>query len=84
VDGQCAGMGQFEGIPIHGDVPKMIGGYVALWLSVEFEGEENGHDFVTVCDDLKYVMTQGPGNFHLLSSLFFILFLFIFHFSIVN
>eukprot|EP00298_Acanthocystis_sp_HF-20_P003405 c13764_g1_i1.p1 GENE.c13764_g1_i1~~c13764_g1_i1.p1 ORF type:complete len:549 (+),score=193.31 c13764_g1_i1:36-1649(+) len=66
LDGQCLGMGEFEGIDVYAHIPNYSPsvGYVALWMKVDFLGDDNNNtsDYVTICDDFKYKFTALPVN----------------------
>eukprot|EP00300_Choanocystis_sp_HF-7_P002486 c11888_g1_i1.p1 GENE.c11888_g1_i1~~c11888_g1_i1.p1 ORF type:complete len:1759 (+),score=205.64 c11888_g1_i1:31-5307(+) len=56
-DGQCVDFG--NGVPIQGFVPRFQGGYVAIWMKLEWKGEDNGEDYALVCDDVTFEVVQG-------------------------
>lgn len=71
-NGQCDGYGRFEGIPVHGHVTDLTpspGAYVALWLDVQFAHGAADGDFVTVCDDLQYVLKRGTPHTRAISNI---------------
>jgi hypothetical protein len=55
--GTCSG--HPDGVPVHAHVRRYQGGHVALWMKLEWHGEDNGNDYAMVCDSLTYEIVQG-------------------------